>query len=89
MWPANSGIPRSSCICELLTYQVTPVASRRHLDCKTSSRRTWVRTVDLHEIKSVAPNAVHIGKSVLVGKSLITVVSVNVVVQVTGWRAEW
>jgi len=48
-----------------------------------------VRAADLHEIKSVAPNAVHIGKSVLVGNSFITVVSVNGVVQVTGWRAEW
>jgi len=65
------------------------VASRRYLDCKTSSLRTWVRAVDLHEMKSVAPIAVHIGKNVLVGKSLITVVSVNGFVQVTGRSAEW
>ena len=29
MWSANSGTPRSSCICLLLTYQGAPVARRR------------------------------------------------------------
>ena len=48
-----------------------------------------MRAADLHKINPVAPNAVSIGKGVIEGKSLITVVSVNGVVQVTGWRAEW
>jgi len=30
MWWANSGTPRSSCICPLITYQGAPVARRRH-----------------------------------------------------------
>jgi hypothetical protein len=47
-WSANSGRPRSSCICLLLTYQGAPVARRRHLDCNTYSHRTWVRAADLH-----------------------------------------
>jgi hypothetical protein len=46
-WSANSGTPRSSCICLLLTYQGAPVARRRHLDCKTYSLRTWERAADL------------------------------------------
>ena len=37
MWSANSGTPRSSCICLLLTYQGAPVARWRHLDCNTST----------------------------------------------------
>jgi len=48
MWSANSGTPRSSCICLLLTYQGAPVARRRHLDCKTCNLRTWERAADLH-----------------------------------------
>ena len=40
MWSANSGTPRSSCICLLLTYQVAPVARRRHLDCNICRLRT-------------------------------------------------
>jgi len=48
MWSANSGKPRSSCICLLLTYQGAPVARRRHLDCNTCNLRTWERTADLH-----------------------------------------
>ena len=48
-----------------------------------------MRAADFHKINPVAPNAVSIGKGVIEGKSLITVVSVNGVVQVTGWRAEW
>jgi hypothetical protein len=47
MWPANSGTPRSSCICLLLKYQGAPVARRRHLDCNTCSLRTWERAADL------------------------------------------
>ena len=48
MWSANSGTPRSSCICLLLTYQGAPVARRRHLDCNTCNFRTWERAADLH-----------------------------------------
>jgi hypothetical protein len=48
MWSANSGTPRSSCICLLLTYQGAPVTTRRHLDCNTCSLWTWVRAADLH-----------------------------------------
>jgi len=48
MWSANSGTPRSSCICLLLTYQGAPVARRRHLDCNTCNLPTWVRAADLH-----------------------------------------
>jgi len=48
-----------------------------------------VRAADLLEIKPVAPNAVYIGKSVLAGKKLVTVLSVYGVVQVIAWRAEW
>jgi len=48
MWSANSGTPRSSCICLLLTYQGAPVSRRRHLDCNTCSLRTWERAADLH-----------------------------------------
>jgi hypothetical protein len=45
---SNSGTPRSSCICLLLTYQGAPVAMRRHLDSTTCNFRTWVRATDLH-----------------------------------------
>jgi len=48
MWSANSGTPRSSHICLLLTYQGTPVVRRRHLDCNTCNLRTWDRAADLH-----------------------------------------
>jgi len=48
MWSANSGTPRSSCICLLLTYQGAPVAKRRHLDCNTCNLRTWERAADVH-----------------------------------------
>jgi len=48
MWSANSGTPRSSCICLLLTYQGGPVARRRHLDRNTCNFRTWKRAADLH-----------------------------------------
>ena len=48
MWSANSGTPRSSCICLILTYQGTPVARRRHLGCSNCSLRTWLRAADLH-----------------------------------------
>jgi len=65
MWSANSGIHRSSRICQLRTYQAAPVARRRQLDCKTCRLRTWVLAADLHEMKTVAPNAVCIGKSML------------------------
>ena len=40
MWSPNYGIPRSSCICLLLTYQGAPVARRKHLDCSTCTLRT-------------------------------------------------
>jgi len=46
MWSANSGTPRSSWICLLLTYQEAPVARRRHLDCSTCKFRTWERAAD-------------------------------------------
>jgi len=39
MWSANSGMPRSSCICLLLTYQGAPLARQRHLDCNTCNLR--------------------------------------------------
>jgi len=42
VWSANSGTPRPSCICLLLTYQGAPVVRRRHLDCNTCSLQTWV-----------------------------------------------
>jgi len=48
MWSANSGTPRSSCICLLFTYQGAPVARRRHLDCNTCYIRTWERAADIH-----------------------------------------
>jgi len=48
MWSANSGMPRSWCICLLLAYQGSPVARRRHLDCNTCGFRTWERAADLH-----------------------------------------
>jgi len=48
MWSANSGTPRSSCICLLLTYQGASVARRRHLHCNTCNLRTWERAADLH-----------------------------------------
>jgi hypothetical protein len=48
MWSANSGTPRSSCICQLHTYQGAPVARRRHLDCNTCIFWTWERAADLH-----------------------------------------
>jgi len=48
MWSANSGTPRSSFICLLLTYQGSPVARRRHLDCNTCNFRTWEWAADLH-----------------------------------------
>ena len=50
MWSANSGAPRSLCICLLLTYQGAPVARRRHLDCNTCNLRTWERAADLHAV---------------------------------------
>ena len=48
MWSANSGTPKSSCICLLLTYQEATVARRRHLDCNTCNLRIWERAADLH-----------------------------------------
>jgi len=48
MWSANSGTPRSSCICLLLTYPEALVARRRHLNSNTCNFRTWERAVDLH-----------------------------------------
>jgi len=48
MWLANSGTPRSSCICLLLTYQEAPVARRRHLDCNICNLRTWERAEYLY-----------------------------------------
>ena len=48
IWSANSGTPRPSCICLLLTYQGAPVARRRHLRCNTRRLWTWVRAADLH-----------------------------------------
>jgi hypothetical protein len=47
IWSANSGTPRSSCICLLLTYQGSPVVGRRHLDFNTCSLQRWVRAADL------------------------------------------
>jgi len=47
MWLANSGTPRSSCICLLLTYQGAPAARRRQFDCNTCNFRTWERASDL------------------------------------------
>jgi len=35
MWSANSGTPKSSRICLLLTCQGASVARQRHLDCNT------------------------------------------------------
>ena len=52
MWSPNSGIPRSSCICLLLTYQGAPVARQRRLDCNSymgSTRDALALTV--HENK--------------------------------------
>ena len=43
---ANSGTPKSSCICLLLRYQGAPVTRRRHLDCNTCSLLTCVRAAD-------------------------------------------
>jgi hypothetical protein len=40
MWSAKNGIPKSSWICLLLTYQGALVAMRRHLDCNTCIFRT-------------------------------------------------
>jgi hypothetical protein len=37
MWSAKDGIPKSSWVCLLPTYQCGLVAMRRHLDCKTCS----------------------------------------------------
>jgi hypothetical protein len=48
MWSANSGTPRSSYICLLLTSQVALVAKKRHLDCNTCNLRTLERAADLH-----------------------------------------
>ena len=48
MCSANSGSPRSSCICLFLTCQGTPITRRRQLDCNTGSLRTWVRAADFH-----------------------------------------
>ena len=48
MWSANSGTPRSTCICLLLTYQGVPAARGRHLDCNTCNLRTRERATDLH-----------------------------------------
>ena len=48
MWSANSGTPRSSWICVLLTYQGASVARRRHRYCSTCSLRMWVRAADIH-----------------------------------------
>jgi hypothetical protein len=42
-WSANSGTPRSSYVCLLLTYQGATVKRRRHLGCNTCSLRTWER----------------------------------------------
>jgi hypothetical protein len=41
-WSANSGTPRSSCICLLLTYQGAPVARRRHLDLTSVMRLAFI-----------------------------------------------
>ena len=48
MWPAHSGMPKSSCICLLLAYQWAPIPRRRHLDCNTCNFRTWERAADFH-----------------------------------------
>jgi hypothetical protein len=37
MWSEKNGIPKSSWICLLPTYQGALVAIRRHLDCNTCS----------------------------------------------------
>jgi hypothetical protein len=47
MWLAKNGIPKSSWICLLPTYQGALVALWRHLDCKTSSFWTWLWAADL------------------------------------------
>jgi hypothetical protein len=47
MWSPKNGIPKSSWICLLPTYQGELVVMRRHLDCSTWSFRTWLRAADL------------------------------------------
>jgi hypothetical protein len=47
MWSAKNGIPKSSWISLLLTYQGALFAMRRHLDCSTCSFRTWLRAANL------------------------------------------
>jgi hypothetical protein len=47
MWSANNGIPKSSWICLLQTYQGALVAMRRHLDCSTCSFLTWMLAANL------------------------------------------
>jgi hypothetical protein len=47
MWSANKGIHEISWICRLVTYQGALAAMRRHLYCKTSSFRTWLRSAYL------------------------------------------
>jgi hypothetical protein len=47
IWSAQNGIPKSSWICLLPTYQGALVAMRRHLDCSTCSVLTWLRAADL------------------------------------------
>jgi len=59
------------------------------LDYKPCSLLTELRAAELREINPVAPKAVYIGKSVLAGKKLITVLSVYGVVQMVAWRADW
>jgi hypothetical protein len=46
MWSAKNGIPKSSWICLLPTYQGALVAMRRHLDCNTCSLLMWVWATD-------------------------------------------
>jgi hypothetical protein len=46
-WSAKNGIPKSSWICLLPTYQGALVAMRRHLDCSTCSFLTWLLAGDL------------------------------------------
>jgi hypothetical protein len=47
MWSAKKGIPKSSLICLLPTYQGALVAMRRHLDCSTCSFLTSLMAADL------------------------------------------
>ena len=50
MWSTNNGIPRSSCICLLITYQGAPLARRIQLYCSICRLWTWVRAAVLNAV---------------------------------------